>query len=164
MSFFTIKSLLLKDFALSILSFQPCLSLDQYSLNINCGGKEANISGHIYEADREPKGAALLYYTSQDWALSSTGNFMDNDIDSDPYIVTNTSRLNVSRLNSQLYTTARVSPLALTYYGLCLINGNYTVKLHFAEITFINEKSFNSLGRRVFDVFIQVTITCMIFT
>ncbi|KAG4964407.1 hypothetical protein JHK85_039382 [Glycine max] len=127
----------------------------RYSLNINCGGNEANVSGNIYEADREQKGAAMLYYTSQDWALSSTGNFMDNDIDSDPYIVANTSRLNVSALNSKLYTTARVSPLALTYYGLCLINGNYTVKLHFAEIIFINDRSLNSLGRRVFDVYIQ---------
>ncbi|XP_027333383.1 probable LRR receptor-like serine/threonine-protein kinase At1g07650 isoform X1 [Abrus precatorius] len=135
----------------------PCpasVSQYQYSLHINCGGKEANISGHIYEADKERKGASMLY-TAQDWALSSTGNFMDNDIDSDPYIVANTSRLNVSVLNSQLYTTARVSPLALTYYGLCLMNGKYTVKLHFAEITFINDRSFNSLGRRVFDVYIQ---------
>ncbi|XP_027333384.1 probable LRR receptor-like serine/threonine-protein kinase At1g07650 isoform X2 [Abrus precatorius] len=130
----------------------PCPA--SYSLHINCGGKEANISGHIYEADKERKGASMLY-TAQDWALSSTGNFMDNDIDSDPYIVANTSRLNVSVLNSQLYTTARVSPLALTYYGLCLMNGKYTVKLHFAEITFINDRSFNSLGRRVFDVYIQ---------
>ncbi|CAJ1971363.1 unnamed protein product [Sphenostylis stenocarpa] len=129
----------------------PCpasASQYQYALNINCGGKEANVSGHIYEADSERKGAAMLYYTSQDWALSSTGNFMDNDIDSDPYTVTNTSRLNVSALNSQLYTTARVSPLALTYYGLCLINGNYTIKLHFAEIIFINDRSLNSLGKR----------------
>jgi len=157
----------LKDFALSILSFQFIVfSIDQYALNINCGGSEANISGHIYEADGERKGAAMLYYTtSQDWALSSTGNFMDNDIDSDPYIVTNTSRLNnVSALNSKLYTTARVSPLALTYYGLCLINGNYTIKLHFAEIIFINDRSLNSLGKRVFDVYIQVRIACMIFT
>lgn len=129
-------------------------------MHINCGGKEANVSGQIYEADTEQRGASSLYYPGQEWALSSTGNFMDNDIDSDPYIVTNTSRLlNVSLPNSELYTTARVSPLALTYYGLCLINGNYTVKLHFAEIIYINDKSFNSLGRRVFDVYIQVTIT-----
>ncbi|KAK8467136.1 hypothetical protein PHAVU_008G264400 [Phaseolus vulgaris] len=140
----------------------PCpasVSQYHYALNINCGGKEANISNHIYEADGERKGAAMLYYNSQDWALSSTGNFMDNDIDSDPYIVANTSRLNnVSALNSQLYTTARVSPLALTYYGLCLINGNYTIKLHFAEIIFINDRSLNSLGKRVFDVYIQGNI------
>lgn len=101
----------------------------------------------------------MLYIAAEDWALSSTGSFMDNDIDSDPYIVTNTSRLqNVSVINSKLYTTARVSPLSLTYYGLCMINGNYTVQLHFAEIIFINDRSLNSLGRRIFDVYIQVTI------
>ncbi|MCI72736.1 LRR receptor-like kinase, partial [Trifolium medium] len=44
-----------------------------------------------------------MFYSTQDWALSSTGSFMDNDIDSDPYIVTNTSRLlNVSQINSKL--------------------------------------------------------------
>ncbi|WVZ09509.1 hypothetical protein V8G54_014039, partial [Vigna mungo] len=55
----------------------------------------------------------------------------------------------------QLYTIARVSSFVLTYYGLCLINGNYTIKFHFAEIIFIHEKSFNSLGKRVFGVYIQ---------
>jgi hypothetical protein len=138
--------------------FAVVSSTGHYSLRINCGGNEANVSGTIYNADTGRKGASM-FYTSQDWALSSTGSFMDNDLDSDPYIVTNTSRLlNVSRINSKLYTTARVSPLSLTYYGLCMINGNYTVKLHFAEIIFVNDRSFNSLGRRIFDVYIQVTI------
>ncbi|PNY06296.1 LRR receptor-like kinase resistance protein [Trifolium pratense] len=133
----------------------PCSDPRHYSLHINCGGNEANVSGKIYNADTERKGASM-FYSTQDWALSSTGSFMDNDIDSDPYIVTNTSRLlNVSQTDSKLYTTARVSPLSLTYYGLCMINGNYTVKLHFSEIIFVNDRSFNSLGRRIFDVYIQ---------
>ncbi|RZC94391.1 hypothetical protein C5167_026122 [Papaver somniferum] len=55
----------------------------------------------------------------------------------------------------ELYTAARISPLSLTYYGYCLINGNYTVKLHFAEILFPNDESFSSLSRRVFNVYIQ---------
>ncbi|WVZ14973.1 hypothetical protein V8G54_012539 [Vigna mungo] len=55
----------------------------------------------------------------------------------------------------QLYTTARVSSFVLTYYGLCLINGNYTIKFHFAEIIFIHEKSLNNLGKRVFGIYIQ---------
>ena len=46
------------------------------------------------------KSVAMLYYTSQDWALSSTRNFMDNDIDYDTYVVANTSRLNVFALDS----------------------------------------------------------------
>ncbi|KAL5989815.1 hypothetical protein ACLOJK_010709 [Asimina triloba] len=57
--------------------------------------------------------------------------------------------------NSSLYTTARVSPLSLTYYGLCLMNGNYTVRLHFVEIVFTAGNTFGSLGRRIFDVYIQ---------
>lgn len=83
---------------------------------------------------------------------------MDNDVDADNYIKTNTSAVsNVSVIKSELYTTARASPISLTYYGLCLMNGNYTVKLHFAEIIFTNDKSFYSLGERIFDVYIQVT-------
>lgn len=99
-----------------------------------------------------------MFYLGQNWALSSTGNFMDNDIDSDAYLLTNSSPLsNVSTLYKDLYTTARVSPLSMTYYGLCLMNGNYTVKLHFAEIEFTNGRTFSSLGKRIFDVYIQVT-------
>ncbi|XP_034702110.1 probable LRR receptor-like serine/threonine-protein kinase At1g07650 isoform X2 [Vitis riparia] len=127
-----------------------------YSLRINCGGKETSINGSTtYEADLEPTGASM-FYLGQHWAFSSTGNFMDNDVDGDAYIEANTSSLsNVSVLDVELYKKARVSPLSLTYYGLCLGNGNYTVKLHFAEIIFINDKSFNSLGERIFDVYIQ---------
>ncbi|KAJ0052337.1 hypothetical protein Pint_02621 [Pistacia integerrima] len=138
----------------------PCsASSDQYrySMHINCGGKELNIGNTKYEADIEAKGASMFYTgPGQYWAFSSTGNFMDNDVVSDVYIKTNTSALsNVSADSSELYRTARVSPLSLTYYGLCLGNGNYTVKLHFAEIIFTNYSSLNSLGRRIFDVYIQ---------
>ncbi|XP_021801896.1 probable leucine-rich repeat receptor-like serine/threonine-protein kinase At3g14840 [Prunus avium] len=57
--------------------------------------------------------------------------------------------------NPQLYTEARLSPISLTYYGFCLGNGDYTVNLHFAETEFTNNKSYRSLGRRIFDVYIQ---------
>ncbi|KAK6238429.1 hypothetical protein QUC31_003898 [Theobroma cacao] len=90
----------------------PCsASPDKYSLHINCGGKELNVNGNAkYEADREPRGASM-FYLGQHWALSSTGNFMDNDIDADDYIVTNTSALsNVSAIHSELYTTAHFQP------------------------------------------------------
>ncbi|MED6106736.1 hypothetical protein PIB30_007059 [Stylosanthes scabra] len=57
--------------------------------------------------------------------------------------------------DADLYTNARGSPISLTYYGFCLANGNYTVNLHFAEIVFTNGTTYKSLGRRVFDVYIQ---------
>ncbi|KAJ9563608.1 hypothetical protein OSB04_008768 [Centaurea solstitialis] len=127
-----------------------------YSLYINCGGREVNINTTRYEADVEPKGAST-YHMGPNWAFSSTGNFLDDDIDSDLYTLSNTSRLhnNMSASETRLYTTARTAPISLTYYGLCLINGNYTVRLHFAEIIFSEDNSFNSLGKRVFDVYIQ---------
>ena len=70
------------------------------------------------------------------------------------YIVNNVSELRMK--DSELYTTARISPLSLTYFARCLRNGNYTVKLHFAEIVFGNNRSYESVGRRVFDVYVQV--------
>lgn len=131
-------------------------------MHVNCGGEEANINDTIYESDLENRGAAM-FYSTKNWALSSTGDFMDNNDSSDDYIQTNTSTLlNVSVIDSQLYTTARASPLSLTYYGLCLLNGNYTVKLHFAEILFLNDRSYYSLGRRIFDVYVQVIVIKMI--
>ncbi|KAI3983945.1 hypothetical protein MKX01_040488, partial [Papaver californicum] len=77
---------------------------------------------------------------------------MDNG-DGDNYKISSATSL--STADSELYMTARISPLSLTYYGFCLINGNYTVKLHFAEIIFSNDESYNSLGKRVFNVYIQ---------
>ncbi|CAA2987652.1 probable LRR receptor-like serine threonine-kinase At1g07650 isoform X1 [Olea europaea subsp. europaea] len=127
-----------------------------FTLHINCGGKDVILeNGTKYEDDLEARGASM-FYSRQNWAFSSTGNFMDNDIDADNYIETNVTALyNVTSPVSELYRTARVSPVSLTYYGLCLLNGNYTVKLHFAEIVFTNDSSFNSLGRRIFDVYLQ---------
>lgn len=129
---------------------------DQSSLHINCGGKEANIGDAKYQADFEHRGASM-FYQGQGWAFSSTGNFMDNNIDAEDYTTRNTSALsNVSGTDVELYTTARTSALSLTYYGLCLFKGNYTVRLHFAEIMFSNDSTFSSLGKRIFDVYIQV--------
>ncbi|CAL5074718.1 unnamed protein product [Urochloa decumbens] len=135
----------------------PCVAWNgQYrsSLHINCGDKEATINGIKYEADTTPKGASLLYVSpGSNWAFSSTGNFMDDNITDDNFIATSTSKLDMP--NSELYNKARLSPLSLTYYGLCMFNGTYTVKLHFAEIVFTNDSTYCSLGKRRFNVFIQ---------
>ncbi|XP_074567193.1 putative LRR receptor-like serine/threonine-protein kinase At1g07650 [Curcuma longa] len=131
----------------------PCSSSNRYYLHINCGGKEVTINGTKYEADIVERGASELHIEETNWAFSSTGNFMDNDLDADNYIARNSSELSMP--NSELYTRARLSPLSLTYYGLCLMKGSYTVKLHFAEIVFTDDNTFRSLGKRVFNVFIQ---------
>ncbi|KAI3836455.1 hypothetical protein MKW98_008216 [Papaver atlanticum] len=56
---------------------------------------------------------------------------------------------------TDLYMTARISPLSLKYYGICLRPGNYKVKLHFAEIMFPIDKTAAGIGTRIFDVSIQ---------
>ena len=56
---------------------------------------------------------------------------------------------------SKYAQSARLSPLLITYYARCLVNGYYTVKLHFAEIVFTSNRSSYSLGKRIFDVHIQ---------
>lgn len=81
---------------------------------------------------------------------------MDNDNDNDAYVVA-TSSLKLSMPDSDLYKDARISPVSLTYYGLCLLEGNYSVKLHFAEIKITND-GYGSLGKRIFDIYIQVFI------
>ncbi|PIA33873.1 hypothetical protein AQUCO_03900016v1 [Aquilegia coerulea] len=137
----------------------PCLRSfkcprTSYSFHINCGGREVIANGSTtYDEDTDPGGASKFFLSRYNWAYSSTGNFMDDDLDNDIYIAANTSRLTMN--DSRLYMNARLSPQSLTYYGICLLNGNYTVNLHFAEIMFTNDQNYSSLGRRVFDIYIQ---------
>nr|XP_007149536.1 hypothetical protein PHAVU_005G078400g [Phaseolus vulgaris]ESW21530.1 hypothetical protein PHAVU_005G078400g [Phaseolus vulgaris] len=127
------------------------------SLHINCGGNQTTIGGITYDEDLYPAGPAVYKQTGKNWALSNTGHFMDNDSIPQgqflPYTTENETRLYMT--NAELYKNARVSPMSLTYYGFCLANGVYTVKLHFAEIMFTDDNTYSDLGRRVFDVYIQ---------
>ncbi|XP_025014095.2 probable leucine-rich repeat receptor-like serine/threonine-protein kinase At3g14840 isoform X2 [Ricinus communis] len=124
-----------------------------YSFHINCGGKEAVINRNTYEEDVDSGGPSRFYQSRTNWAFSSTGHFLDDDRPTDSYTWTNTTKL--SSGISALYTDARLSPLSLTYYGFCMGNGNYTVDLHFAEIIFTADNTYSSLGRRMFDIYIQ---------
>ncbi|XP_037493816.1 probable LRR receptor-like serine/threonine-protein kinase At1g07650 [Jatropha curcas] len=54
-----------------------------------------------------------------------------------------------------LYKTARIAPISLKYYGFCMKNGKYRVRLHFAEIMYGENKDPSSKGNRFFDVAIQ---------
>ncbi|KAK9688744.1 hypothetical protein RND81_09G007900 [Saponaria officinalis] len=129
----------------------PCASGNRYhSLFINCGGHRIKFQGNEYDED-STIGGPTVFYTSgvQKWAYSITGTFRYNEHVA--YLAKQTSNPNVTGI----YQTARSSPLALKYYGLCLVPGNYTVKLHFAEIVYSDDQTFSSLGRRYFDVSIQ---------
>nr|TKS10192.1 hypothetical protein D5086_0000085510 [Populus alba] len=126
---------------------------ERYSVHINCGGPEATIGNTVYGADDEPGGAAKYVSKREDWQTSTTGHIWDVDSSSYNYKAENMFILRMD--NSVLYTNARFTPLSLTYHVRCLVNGNYTIKLHFAEIVMRDNRSYYSLGRRIFDVYIQ---------
>ncbi|KAL2594560.1 hypothetical protein AAZV13_12G196400 [Glycine max] len=132
---------------------QPCSGKPQFhSLFINCGGPETKFEGNEYEADLSPLGISnYVPGNSGKWAYSSTGVYLGNA--KADYIATNQLSLDIN--GPDYYHTARIAPLYLNYYGLCMLNGNYKVKLHFAEIAFSDDQSYCNLGKRVFDVSIQ---------
>ncbi|KAH7864265.1 hypothetical protein Vadar_027645 [Vaccinium darrowii] len=139
------------DFA-ECLKNSPCPG-KRYDLHINCGGPAVTIGKTAYEGDESQGDSAKFEHSVPYWGFSSTGQFSDVNRAANDYITNNVSVLTMN--GSELYTTARLSPLSLTYYGRCLANGNYTVTLHFAEIIFRDNRSYQSLGRRMFDIYIQ---------
>lgn len=135
------------------------------SFHINCGGERVNVTNQygdlLYDADLDIAGPTSSYLNGErHWGFSSTGSFLDNDLHGNTFILKNSSALLME--NVELYTGARRSPLSLTYFGYCLRNGNYNVHLHFAEIQF-TEVGYSKLGRRLFDIYIQVSLFWLIF-
>ncbi|XP_052201517.1 probable LRR receptor-like serine/threonine-protein kinase RFK1 isoform X2 [Diospyros lotus] len=127
------------------------------SMHVNSGGNDFTMKENheevLYEGDGEVQGGTARYYRSINsyWGFSSTGDFMDdNNLQNARFI-----EVEPATNLSELYNTARLSPLTLTYFGYCLENGNYTVTLHFAEIHFTNDNTYRSLGKRIFDIYIQ---------
>ncbi|MBA0837982.1 hypothetical protein Goarm_010089, partial [Gossypium armourianum] len=129
----------------------PCpRNPDHHSLFINCGGEATtSVDGDDYEEDLSNSGPSTFFSSANKWAYSSTGVYLGNE--GAPY----TARTSLAVNGSEFYKTARIAPQSLKYYGLCLRQGNYKVQLHFAEIMFSDNQTFDSLGRRLFDVSIQ---------
>lgn len=124
-----------------------------YSLNVNCGGKLISKGNINYDDDSQEAGPARFRRTGSNWVFSNTGHFFDSGR-VDYYTWSNTTKLDMN--NGELYMDARVSALSLTYYAFCMGNGSYTISLHFAEIMFTDDQTYSSLGRRIFDIYVQV--------
>ncbi|XP_073151270.1 probable LRR receptor-like serine/threonine-protein kinase At1g53440 [Henckelia pumila] len=129
----------------------PCpRNANLHSLFINCGGGRTTYQGDEYEENTSPSGPS--HFESNDRrAYSSTGRYMNND--NANFIARSFSPM--VEADAEFYQTARLSPSSLKFYGLCLRQGSYRVRLHFAEIMYSDDNTFSSLGRRVFDVAIQ---------
>ncbi|MBA0606320.1 hypothetical protein Godav_018801, partial [Gossypium davidsonii] len=123
-----------------------------HSFYVNCGGKEETINNITYEADPDKVGTSTFYRSTTHWAFSSSDIFLDDHTEEDALVLENKQ---LSSSIGQLYSNARLSPSSLTYYAFCLHNATYNVSLHFTEIQFTDGKNYSSLGRRIFDVYIQ---------
>ncbi|KAL9346472.1 hypothetical protein Peur_061325 [Populus x canadensis] len=138
----------------------PCSSIHECpksyrSFHINCGGSDLTSESILYEGDRsfESTDAATIYSKEgSNWGFSNTGDFMDDDGQGPGYTLPS----NYSYFPTDtVYSTARRAAISLTYYGYCLENGMYTVKLDFAEIQFTDDESYKRVGKRFFDIYIQ---------
>ncbi|KAI0495626.1 hypothetical protein KFK09_021929 [Dendrobium nobile] len=124
---------------------------------IKCGGSSDLMSSDStsYDKDNATLTTASYYVTNPiKWAVSNTGSFAGSSNPNTNYIISSQT-LSANTLDQELFQTARMSPSSLRYYGLGLENGNYTVKLQFSEIGLIDPPTWKSLGRRVFDIYLQ---------
>ncbi|XP_060671193.1 probable LRR receptor-like serine/threonine-protein kinase At1g56130 isoform X2 [Ziziphus jujuba] len=137
----------------------PCnRNIPRYAnFSIKCGGPEMKGSNGItYEADNSTTGPATFFVSSTEkWGMSNVGYFADRE--NQLYVESTLTQVSGSDVTPELFQTARMSPGSLRYYGLGLQNGPYTVTLQFAETGFEDRSSqtWKSLGRRVFDIYIQ---------
>lgn len=142
-------------------SVQWCLRRDlpcpreakQSSLFINCGGEAVEVGKDRYEEDLNTEGESIFMPVGDRWGYSSSGTWLGDD--GLPYLASDDRFNLLNDLVPQYYKTARLAPQSLKYYGLCLRSESYKLQLHFAEIMFSDDQTFNSLGRRVFDIYLQ---------
>ncbi|KAL6283206.1 hypothetical protein ACE6H2_014135 [Prunus campanulata] len=125
-----------------------------YNLGIKCGGPQITSSnGIVYENENQTLGPATYFVTGTSrWGVSNVGYFTGSN---NPQYTSFSSSQFKNTLDSEIFQTARLSASSLRYYGLGLENGNYTVTLEFAETAILDSATWKSLGRRVFDIYIQ---------
>ncbi|CAA7406849.1 unnamed protein product [Spirodela intermedia] len=125
------------------------------SFGINCGGRSSITAsdGIVYEIDDQGLSTASYHVSAdQKWGVSSTGKFVDA---TSPNYTLSVMNQFTNTLDTELFQSARLSPSSLRYYGLGLENGNYTITLQYAETAFPETQTWQSHGRRVFNVYVQ---------
>ncbi|KAI4323206.1 hypothetical protein L6164_022831 [Bauhinia variegata] len=125
-----------------------------YNFSIKCGGPQITSSnGVVYEMDNDTLGPATYFVSDTErWAVSNVGFFTRS---TNPQYRSSVSNQFTATADSALFQTARLSASSLRYYGLGLENGNYNITLQFAETAILDTDTWKSLGRRVFDIYIQ---------
>ncbi|KAH9747510.1 putative LRR receptor-like serine/threonine-protein kinase [Citrus sinensis] len=148
---------LMSDFSLKIAS-DFVFAIADANFSIKCGGPQMRADNIVYEADNSSLSASSYVVTSTEkWAVSNVGLFNEKE---NPAYVLNTLAQMTGTRTPELYQTSRITPGSLRYYGLGLENGPYKVSLLFAETSILDRSTerWESLGTRVFDIYIQGTL------
>jgi len=127
-----------------------------YSFAVDCGSNRSMTGSDntMYDVDPTDLGASSYYVTGQTrWGVSNVGKF--NQAPNGSNIIYSSLEQFQNAADSELFQTARMSASSLRYYGLGLENGNYTVVLQFAETAYPDTQTWQSLGKRVFDIYVQ---------
>ncbi|KAK2977048.1 hypothetical protein RJ640_011659 [Escallonia rubra] len=106
------------------------------------------MNGNDYVEDDQKRSYNVS--SQNNWAYSCSGAFDSEIVNSSDYVKNTTYGI-----SNDIYVTARLCHVSLKYYGFCLRQGKYVVKLHFAEIVYSEGEDHSILGERVFDVYIQ---------
>ncbi|KAK0598801.1 hypothetical protein LWI29_038113 [Acer saccharum] len=124
------------------------------NFSIKAGGPQIMSSnGIVFERDNETLGPASYFVSdTRRWGVSIVGTFAGNN---NPHYTSSSSSQFTNTLDPELFQTARISASSLRYYGLGLENGDYNVILQFAEMAISDTSLRRSVGRRVFDIYIQ---------
>lgn len=143
-----------------------CFSLywcPDFNFSVNCGGPEIrSTSGALFEKDEEALGPASFFVSkAQRWAVSNVGLPIGSN--SNEFIALSTAQF-ANTSDSELFQSARLSASSLRYYGLGLENGGYTLTVQFSEIQIQGSRTWRSLGRRVFDIYVQVSTMTLSFS
>ncbi|KAH9795850.1 putative LRR receptor-like serine/threonine-protein kinase [Citrus sinensis] len=148
---------LMSDFSLKIAS-DFVFAIADANFSIKCGGPQMRADNIVYEADNSSLSASSYVVTNTEkWAVSNVGLF--NEKENPAYVLNTLAQMSGTR-TPELYQTSRITPGSLRYYGLGLENGPYKVSLLFAETSILDRSTerWESLGTRVFDIYIQGTL------
>jgi interleukin-1 receptor-associated kinase 1 len=124
------------------------------SLFINSGGEDVYYGKDHYHNDTSISSFNLS--PSDDWAYSYAGDYLTRNFNASASVINSTCEFTSSKAN--IDNNFRLAPVSITYYGLCLRKGEYIVTLYFAEALYSKSEDYSTSGKRVFDIYIQVSI------
>jgi interleukin-1 receptor-associated kinase 1 len=124
------------------------------SLFINSGGEDVYYGKDHYHNDTSISSFNLS--PSDDWAYSYAGDYRNTNFNASALVRNLTCEITSAKAN--IDNNFRLAPVSLTYYGLCLRKGEYIVTLYFAEALYSKSEDYSTSGKRVFDIYIQVSI------